>query len=939
MIQAFTQTLAYRNIPLDHNLKVGRLDNGLTYYLSRDPSRQNQMSIRLLMKVGADQEDQKQQGYAHAIEHLAFSTKSFPNAYQYFKDKVQIVGFTSYDHSGLGCENIPSKDSILIKDIFSWLKEIPSNINIDYSRIKREREVITLENLFSDTSSTHRATDHILQNQLTGESGYTMYSIHDRLSDKHLDEKEFNLFYKTWYKPELMAIIVEGDFDNVQIEKEIRLLFSSFSYSNLPIKHKSYSAFNWKKFQLLKIPHHNQEKLSIQIQINHPYRVIKTIEDYEFLIKSVVFNKLISQRFREIRKVKYMPKMTGTFLQHGSRSGPDYSYFVSYLEVSRIDSLKQSLKKGINQLKRISNFGFTTSEWSQLKSEMIKSKLNLFHKGIDNHFVYGESIPSEYFQGLFERSFIDNLTIHEINEFASDILNEDNLSVIIKSPEDLADKLPDEASILAWIGGEPSHNSSLYKEKKDSIPYKIDFTNSEELVDLVSEEYFLELGHSGKTIVEPLENSQLTKVILSNGINVIIMPKEHSTKVVHFKSFSHGGTHVYVSQKEQWLASKVSEIALGSGLGNLNGPDFKRFCAQKSISVKPFIHKDFEGINAYSSTESFEELLQSIHLLFRKNSLDEKAFLNTINYEHTTSSPKNKNSTSYELHVKDSLLADVTNSLGKYVVYSDNRENLKLKDAESIYRQKFNNPTNFTFVLTGISDNPNTINLLEHYLGSLTTHSPIEQIKPKSQILKEAQYREELFTINNEGQLGLISKQFYFEHEESLQEKVLIEAVSAALDIALYNRLRLEEAGAYVVGVYSDKLSSGIHSITPFFRPKVGKMDSMLTIMEEEIYRLKIHGPSEDELSILKQRLPYLFSKEFMADSFWSNHLINQLRFGHDIDINIDAKLKSLINKITIDNIKKASSLYLNPKRSLLFLIKPKHMDQSLKYNHSEKEN
>ena len=66
-------------IPADPDVVVGKLDNGLTYYIRHNNWPENRADFYIAQKVGAIQEEESQRGLAHFLEHMCFNgTKHFP---------------------------------------------------------------------------------------------------------------------------------------------------------------------------------------------------------------------------------------------------------------------------------------------------------------------------------------------------------------------------------------------------------------------------------------------------------------------------------------------------------------------------------------------------------------------------------------------------------------------------------------------------------------------------------------------------------------------------------------------------------------------------------------------------------------------------------------------------------------------------------------------
>ena len=68
-----------QQLPNDPATRVGKLDNGLTYYIRHNEKPAQRAEFYLATDVGAIQELPDQDGLAHFLEHMCFNgTKNFP---------------------------------------------------------------------------------------------------------------------------------------------------------------------------------------------------------------------------------------------------------------------------------------------------------------------------------------------------------------------------------------------------------------------------------------------------------------------------------------------------------------------------------------------------------------------------------------------------------------------------------------------------------------------------------------------------------------------------------------------------------------------------------------------------------------------------------------------------------------------------------------------
>src|SRR5215510_12807383 len=90
-VSSFAQYNLTDPVPVNPNVKVGKLPNGLTYYIQKNAKPEKKMELRLVVNTGSILEDNDQRGLAHFMEHMNFNgSKHFPK--NEVVDYLQKVG-------------------------------------------------------------------------------------------------------------------------------------------------------------------------------------------------------------------------------------------------------------------------------------------------------------------------------------------------------------------------------------------------------------------------------------------------------------------------------------------------------------------------------------------------------------------------------------------------------------------------------------------------------------------------------------------------------------------------------------------------------------------------------------------------------------------------------------------------------------------------------
>ena len=137
-------------IPVDKNVKMGKLDNGLTYYIRKNNWPENMANFYIAQRVGSIQENDDQRGLAHFLEHMAF------NGSEHFKgngiiDYTRSLGvefgsdlnaYTSIDETVYRICNVPTKRQAALDSCLLVLKDWSNGLLLEEEEIDKERGVI-----------------------------------------------------------------------------------------------------------------------------------------------------------------------------------------------------------------------------------------------------------------------------------------------------------------------------------------------------------------------------------------------------------------------------------------------------------------------------------------------------------------------------------------------------------------------------------------------------------------------------------------------------------------------------------------------------------------------------------------------------------------------------------------------------------------------------
>ena len=233
MTSAMAQLNPMEPIPADKDVRTGKLENGMTYYIRHNEKPKGQADFHILHDVGAIQENDAQQGLAHFLEHMAFNgTKNLPGKQMIeYLEKVGVKfganlnAGTSWDMTSYMMKDVPTSREGIIDSALLILHDWSHFIALQPEEIDSERGVI-MEELRTRDNASWRSTMKMLQALGKG-TKYEHRNLIGYLDGlKGFQHKELEDFYNTWYRPDYQAVVIVGDIDVDAVENKLKTLMS-----------------------------------------------------------------------------------------------------------------------------------------------------------------------------------------------------------------------------------------------------------------------------------------------------------------------------------------------------------------------------------------------------------------------------------------------------------------------------------------------------------------------------------------------------------------------------------------------------------------------------------------------------------------------------------------------------------------------------------------
>jgi zinc protease len=865
-------------LPLDPEVRTGKLGNGFTYYIRHNTEPKDRVIFYLVNKVGSVLENDDQRGLAHFMEHMTFNgSKNFPK--NDLMNYLQTIGvrmgadinaYTGYDETVYQLP-IPTDRPGSVEKGIQIVRDWAQDATLDPVEINKERGVVLEEKRLGKGASER--LERLYYPLILNHSKYADRSPIG--TDKVLNNfkpETIRRFYHTWYRPDLQALIVVGDIDINKIENMVKAKFGDLRN---PVHEKPRTVYTIPltgKNQYIALTDKEYTATVAEITIKHPATTLRTAADYRSLIIRNLFNGMTGERFAEIGQTADAPFIQGNaLLQKFMANVSTYSTTV----VAKPNELEKGLKALWRETERIKRFGFTPTElerakadyWAQITSavkEKDKTGSDSYVQEYVAHFLKATASPGIDYEYRLVKNYLPEITLADVNQLAKTSITNNNRDIILLAPGKEQGKLPDESTFLSWM-------NSVARE--DIQPYT-DQTSSQKL--LTQEPI------PGKIISED-KNARmgLTTLKLSNGITVILKPTDFKNDEILFRAFSPGGTSLY-SDQDSPSAANAAVIVSASGAGNYEATGLDKFLAGKQLDAKPFISERYQGIEGGASTKDLETALQLSYAYLTEPRKDSTIFRSILG--------RTKARLTNRFNDPNSVFSDTVSAvLGNYSVRRtgpslDKLNRIDLNKVFDIYRDRFADASQTTFIFTGKFEPDSIKTLIGKYVGSLPRLDRKEKSKDLGIHIPEGRITKTVYKGTEPKATVLLVYSGLFEDNQA--NRIKFDALQECLSIRLLERLREDESGVYSpkVTVSTSKYPQSRFNMVIRFGCAPKNVEKLVKSTTEEVNKLKTEGPLN--ANIAKWRAEDRRQRELQEkdNSWWIEYLTGQLQNEEALD-------------------------------------------------------
>ncbi len=902
-------------LPVDPRVKIGTLPNGIRYYIRKNTRPEKRAELRLVVNAGSVLEAQDQLGYAHFLEHTAFNgTTNFAknDLIKYLQSigvrfGADLNAYTSFDQT-VYILPVPTDTAAIVEKGFQILEDWAHGQKFDSLEVVNERNVVR-EEWRGSKGANERMMHKVLPIALKGSRYADRLPIGNERSIMKASPSVLRRFYTDWYRPDLMAVIAVGDFDEATIESQIKRHFGGIRPAAKPRKRVEYDVPN-NVAPLVAIAT-DKEATSSQLEVTFktPSIPVRTVGDYRRELMAELYTTMLNGRFNEIAQ-----KPDAPFLGAGASKGDFLARSTDGFTLGaavKDGGLERGLEALLTESHRVDQFGYLQSELDRAKQNMLRSyeranverdKTNssaFVQEYIDNY-LESEAIPGIEREYALVQQLLPTISLTDVNTAASGWITEENRVLLATAPEKAGVKTPTVAELLAVFARTARAPVTAYVETVSSDALLAKAPPAGRI--------------TGQRIIGA---SGVTEWTLSNGARVLVKPTDFKADEILFSAYASGGTSL-APDADFMSASLASQIVALSGIGTFNRVDLGKKLAGQAVGVVPSISETTQGLTGSASPKDLETLFQLAHLHFTSPRLDTaamQAFRNQVGpfLANRGSDPNSVFQDTVQVTMGQRSFRARPVSVATFAEVDADK-------ALAFYRARFADAGNFTFLFVGNVDTTSLKPMVEKYLASLPGAG-------KKEMWRNVSSGPPTGAISRVVRKGIEPKartmmMYTGAFEYSPENRAALRSLVDYMQIKLNEVLREKLGGTYSanVGGGATRVPRQEYTVQLSYGSSPENVETLAPSVLAFIDTLKRVGPSAEDVEKVKAQQLRALETSLKLNSFWRANIESRDQSGEDLAGLMD---ETAIRALTPAKIQASANKYLNQGNFARFVLLP----------------
>ena len=888
-------------LPIDSAVRVGKLENGLTYYIRHNEYPKHRAEFHIAQAVGATMEEDHQNGLAHFLEHMAFNgTKHFAGKgiIEYFESigvnfGGNINAYTSLDETVYRLSEVPTVREGIIDSALLVMHDWACGLLLLEEEIDNERGVIR-EEWRTGAQANRRMWKAINPLKYPGSQYAKRDVIGDTAVINNFTYDALRDYYKKWYGPDNQAIIVVGDIDVDKVEQKIKDLWAEVPERVNRGERPLHSVYDNAEPIVAIVRDREAQYTRIEMefkkdQLPKPLRGtnVSYLQNLALELVCDMFNNRLSEL-----SMKPEATFVGAGSYHGELVKEKDAFVAVYL--AKQGQEVAAYKDLLTQLEKMRRYGFTHAELDRVKKEMLAAyeksynerntvRNIMYAQQYIRHYLSDEPIPGIAWEYETVQQILPMLSVDMLNQMAQQLVTDENLIISFQAPEDKNVVLPTEAEAVELLAA----------VKNEEIEAPVEEAIRENLV---------EIAPKAAKIKKTAYNESLgvTEWTLSNGVRVMVKPTTFKQDEILFYAFSQGGRSLVATEDLPSAALATDVVELG-GLADMSATDLQKALTGKRVSISPSISAYGENLNGSSTIKDLETLLQLNYLYFTAPRRDEESYQTLMSILESQLANRDKNP---KVAWSDSVQMMASNySERTLILNKDLLAKVSLDKALEVYKARFANPADFTFFFVGNVDPADAAFQAQvcTWLGGLKTSKKMEKAAD-DKVRVAMGVQKNYFTRKMETKTASNRIQYTsYDMPYTLANDLNMEMIGRILSTRYLESIREREGGSYGVGcaAWMNRHPVAYAQLIMQFDTDPEKQEKLMNIIHEEVMTIVENGPLAKDLQKEKESMLKDFEEDLEKNGYW----IDVLSTYYKNNINYITDYKEEVEAITAETV------------------------------------
>lgn len=897
-------------VPFDPNVRRGKLENGLTYYIRHNEKPAQRANFYIAQKVGSILENDDQQGLAHFLEHMAFNgTKNFPGKgllnymeHNGVKFGENVNAWTSIEQTVYMLTNVPTTNMNLVDSCILILHDWSSFISLEGEEIDKERGVI-LEEMRQGQGAQMRIYEKMLPEIYPNSPYGHRLPIGTEEVVSGFKHDALRAYYHKWYRPDLQGIIIIGDVDVNEVENHLKSIFEDIPAPINPAERTRFQVADNAEPIVSICTDPEETNYNISLYYKHDIVPFEERGDVQYWLKGYIdqlVSTMYNNRMEELTQKANPPFIFGygyygTFFVSDTKDA-----WTGLVYAKDKDGIDEALTAIVAENKRMQQYGFTASEFERAKADLMKQIENQYDERdkqetsryfypILNHFLTNEpllGIENEY---MLLGQIMPMLPVEAINQYAKELIREDNIVITLTAPEKEGEVLPTKEELLALFN----------KAKEIEVePYKETVSN-EPLIATLPVKGAIESKKHDDTF-------DATILTLKNGVKVIYKPTHFKDDEILMSAYSFGGYSV-MDQSDPYTLQQLNELAGLGGLGNFSAIDLPKVLAGKKVHVSGNVNTFTENVSGSCSVKDLETMMQLIYLSFGTPRSDEEAYQSFIT--RTKAMLANIESNPDVAFSDNLIFALFDNHPLRKRMKAEDYDKVDYAKALKLYADRFKDANNFVFTFVGNIDPETFEPMVEQYIGALKTKKNDETWTANVPAITDKDVTSH-YTKAMENPKVTCYMVYNGDMEFNRKNQLTMQVLSDVMDIVYTEKIREDEGGTYGVGVNASLNNRPKESFMFLigFNTNKEMYEKLMGIAKAELQNMANQGPRPEDLKKVKEFLIKKHAEDLENNRYWMNCIQTQDSDGY----NPMANYNEIINGISSSDVANMAKAVLN---------------------------